>query len=99
MQEVPQRRDEMPGMRNIVPPNCRADVIDEHVSDVFGSVLAAEHRSAKHSRNRISDMLVLGNGMNLVRREVAKVDQVFKTNHRSLRPRLQDFQSWLPPSF
>jgi hypothetical protein len=31
-------------------------------------------------------MLVLGNGVNLVRREVAKADQVFETNHRSLRP-------------
>ena len=86
MQEVPQRRDEMPGMRNIVPPNCRADVIEEHVSDVFGAVLAAEHGSAEHSRNCISNMLVLGNGVNLVRREVAKADQVFETNHRSLSP-------------
>src|SRR5215211_462102 len=31
-------------------------------------------------------MLVLGNGVDLVGREIAKADQVFETDHRSLRP-------------
>ena len=42
VQEVAQRRDELPGMGNIVPAHRRADVIDEHVPDVFRSVCAVE---------------------------------------------------------
>src|SRR3954469_15444703 len=94
----------MPGMRNIVPANRCADVVNEHVSDVFRSVLAVEQRSAEHNRYSIGNMLVLGNGVNLVRREIAKADQVFETDHRSLRP-LKSLELWVlaapvfPPSF
>src|SRR3954471_24729373 len=100
MKEVPQRRDEVAGMRNIVPANRCADVIDEHVSDVFRSVLAVEHRSAEHHRYSIGNMLVLGNGANLVRREIAKADQVFETDHRSLRPLMSlGLWVWAAPVF
>ena len=75
VKEVPQRRDEVPGMRNIVPANRCTDVIDEHVPDVVRSVLAVEQRSAEHHRDSIGNMLVLGNGVDLVRREITKADQ------------------------
>jgi len=94
VKEVPQRRDEVAGMRNIVPANRCRDVIDEHVSDVFRSVLAVEQRSAEHNRYSIGYMLVLGNGVNLVGREIAKADQVFETDHRSLRP-LKSLGLWV----
>jgi len=70
VKEVPQRRDEMPGMRNIVPANRCTDVIDEHVSDVVRSVLAVEQRSAEHNRYSIGNMLVLGNGVRAVQRSL-----------------------------
>jgi hypothetical protein len=100
VKEVPQRRDEVPGMRNIVPANRCTDVIDEHVPDVVRSVLAVEQRSAEHHRYSIGNMLVLGNGVNLVRREIAKADQVFETDHRSLRPlRFLGLWVWAAPVF
>ena len=39
-QEVPQRRDELPSMSNIVLPNGRANLSDQHVPDRFAPALA-----------------------------------------------------------
>src|SRR3954449_2843741 len=66
VQEVPQRRDELPSMRNIVLPNGRAEIVHQHVPDLFASTLALEQAIAKHSSHDRRDMLVLGNGLDLV---------------------------------
>ena len=70
VQEVPQHRDKLPSMRNIVLPNGRADIVHQHVSDLFASVLALEQAVAKHGSDALGDMLVLGYGLNFIRREV-----------------------------
>ena len=49
VQEVPQRRDKLPSMRNIVLPNGRANLIHHHVADLFAPALALEQEIAKHS--------------------------------------------------
>ena len=36
VQEVTQRRDELPSMRNIVAPNRHADVVDQHARICLG---------------------------------------------------------------
>ena len=86
VKEVPQRRDELPSMRNIVLPNGRTEVIHQHVPDLFASARALEQATSQHNRDSFGNVLVFGNGANLVRREIAKADQVFETDHRSLRP-------------
>src|SRR5215208_7666097 len=70
VQKVPQGRDEMPGLRNIAPPNRRAELVHQHVSDLLGSVHALEQRCPEHNGKRISDVLVLGNGMDLIGCEI-----------------------------
>ena len=84
VQEVPQRRDEMPGLRNIMPPNSHSDLVHQDVSDLLGSVHGLEQRCAEHNRKRISDVLVLGNGVDLIRREIAEADQIDERDYASL---------------
>jgi hypothetical protein len=74
VQEVPQRRDDFPSMRNIVPPNSRAEIVHQHVPDLLASTIALEQTTTKHNRKRFGNVLVLGNGLNLIRREVTKAD-------------------------
>jgi hypothetical protein len=77
VQEVPQRRDKLPGMRNIVLPNGCANLIHQHVSDLLAPGLALEQVIAQRSSRGLGDMLVLGNDVDFVRREIAEADQVF----------------------
>ncbi len=84
VQEVPQRRDKLPSMRNIVLPNGHADLIHQHVPDLFAPALALEQVIAKHSSRGLGDMLVLGHNLDLLRREITEADQVFKGDHRRL---------------
>jgi hypothetical protein len=74
VQEVPQRRDKLLSMRNIVLPNSRANLVHQHVSDLFAPVLALEQVIAKYSSCGLGDMLVLGHNLDLVRREIAEGD-------------------------
>jgi hypothetical protein len=74
VQEVPQHRDELPSMRNIVLSNGRANPIHQHVPDLFAPGLTLEQVIAKHSSRSPGDMLVLGNDFNFVRREIAEAD-------------------------
>ena len=74
VQEVPQRRDKLPSMRHIVLPNGRANLIHQHVPDLFAPGLTLEQVIAKHSSRGLVDMLVLGNDFNFVRREIAEAD-------------------------
>jgi hypothetical protein len=73
-QEVPQRRDKLPSMSNIVLPNGRADLSDQHVPDRFASELALEQVIAKHSSCGLGDMLVRSHNLDFVRREIAEAD-------------------------
>src|SRR4051794_31913194 len=84
VQEVPQRRDDLPSMRNIVPSNSRAEIVHQHVPDLLASTIALEQTTTKHNRNHFGNVLVLGNGLNLIRREVTEADQVFKRDHGCL---------------
>jgi hypothetical protein len=81
LQELPQRRDEMPSMRNIVPANRRANVIFEDAPKPLGSVLGLKQGRAKSRRERVRDVLVLGDCVNLVSRQVTQTDQVVETDH------------------
>jgi len=74
MQKVPQRRDKLPSIRNIVLPNGRPYLIHQHVTDLFASTLALEQVIAKHSSRGLGDMLVLGHNLDLGRREIAEAD-------------------------
>jgi hypothetical protein len=85
VQEVPQRRDQLPSMRSIVLPNGRSYLIHQHVTDLFASALALEQIIAKHSRRGLGDMLVLGHDLDLLRREITEVDQILKGDHERLR--------------
>ena len=85
VKEVTQSRDQLPSMRNIVLPNCRAEIIHQHVSDLFGSVLALEQATAQHNSDGLGNVLVLGNGLHLFRRELTEADQIFHV------------RSWMPP--
>src|SRR4051794_11071397 len=85
VQKVTQRRDKLPSMRNIMVSNSHADVIDHHVSDLFGTVLGLEQGEAEHGGDGIRDVLVLGNSVDLFRREVREPDQVYKRDHGCLR--------------
>ena len=67
VQEVPQRRDKLPSMRNIVLPNGCANLIDQHVPDLFAPALALEQVIAKHSSCGWGNMLVRGHNLDLVR--------------------------------
>jgi hypothetical protein len=69
VQEVTQRRNQLPSMWNIVAPNRRADVVHQHVFDLCSSVHALKQAAAQHGGDTIRDMLMLGNGLNLVRCE------------------------------
>jgi hypothetical protein len=42
VKEVPQCRDKLPSMTNIVLPNGRADLIHQHVSDLLAPALALD---------------------------------------------------------
>jgi hypothetical protein len=84
VQEVPQRRDKPLSMRNIVPPNGRANLIHQDVPDFFAPALALEQIIAKHSSRGLGDMLVRGHNLDFVGREIAEADQVFKRDHRHL---------------
>ena len=84
MQEEAKRGDEMPSMRNIMPPNGRAHLVHQHVPDLFRSAHALKKRCAEHDCDRLSDVLVLGNGVDLIRCEIAKADQVYERDHVSL---------------
>ena len=66
MQEVTQRRNQLPRMRNIVAPNRRTDVVHQHVFDLCSSVRALKQAAAQHGGDSIRDMFMLGNGLNLV---------------------------------
>ena len=81
VQELPQRRDEMPSMRNIVPANRRANVIYEDVPNFLRSVLGLKQGRSKSRRKRIRKVLVLRNCVHLVGRQVTETDQVFETDH------------------
>ena len=74
VQEVPQRRDNSPSMGNIVLPNGRAQIVHQHVPDLLASTIALEQTTTKHNRNRVGNVLVLRNGLNLIRREVTEAD-------------------------
>ena len=74
VQEVPQRRDDLASMRNIVLPNGGAEIVHQHVPELFASAIALEQTTAKHNRNRFGNVLVLGNGLNLIRREITEAD-------------------------
>ena len=74
VQEVLKRRDELPSMRNIVPPNGRAEIVHQHVPDLLASAIALEQTATKHNRNHFGNVLVLGNGLNLIRREITEAD-------------------------
>jgi hypothetical protein len=74
VQEVPQRRDNSPSMENIVLPNGRAEIVHQHVPDLLASTIALEQTTTKHNRKRFGNVLVFGNGLNLIRREVTEAD-------------------------
>jgi hypothetical protein len=84
VQEVPQCRDKLPSMRNVMLPNGRADLIHQHVPDLFAPALALEQAIAKHSSRGLGDMLVRGHNLDFLRREIAEADQVFKGDHGHL---------------
>jgi len=88
VQELPQRRDEMPSMRNIVPANRRPNIVYEDVPDLPGSALGLKQGRAKSRRERVREVLVLRNCMHLVGRQITETDQVFKTNHGASPRRL-----------
>src|SRR4051794_34023796 len=75
------------GMENIVLPNGRAEIVHQHVPDLLASTIALEQTTTKHNRKRFGNVLVFGNGLNLIRREVTEADQVFKRDHPCLRRR------------
>jgi hypothetical protein len=81
VEEVPQRRDEMPSMRNIVPANRRANVIFEDAPKPLGSVLGLKQGRAKSRRERVREVLVLGDCVNLVSCQATQTDQVVETDH------------------
>jgi hypothetical protein len=87
VQEVPQRRDNSPSMGNIVLPNGRAEIVHQHVPDLLASTIALEQTTTKHNRKRFGNVLVFGNGLNLIRREVTEADEVFKRDHPCLHRR------------
>ena len=41
VQEVPQRRDDLASMRNIVLPNGGAEIVHQHVPELFASAILA----------------------------------------------------------
>ena len=43
--------------------------------------IALEQTTTKHNRKRFSNVLVFGNGLNLIRREVTEADEVCKRDH------------------
>src|SRR4051794_10300926 len=83
MQKPAQRRDEMASVQHIAPPNRCPDVIPQHDPDLLRTIFAFQQGGAEHSRERIGDVLVLRNGVDLIRRQVAKADQVFESDHGS----------------
>jgi hypothetical protein len=85
VQEVPQCRDKLPSMWNIVLPNGRAKLIHQHVTDLSAPVLALEQIIAKHSSRGLGDTLVLGHDLDFLRREITEVDQILKGDHGRLR--------------
>jgi hypothetical protein len=87
VQEVPQRRDNSPSMENIVLPNGRAEIVHQHVPDLLASTIALEQTTTKHNRKRFGNVLVFGNGLNLIRREVTEADEVCKRDHPCLHRR------------
>jgi hypothetical protein len=74
VQEVSQRRDKLPRMRNIVLPNGRPKLIYQHVPDLFAAALALEQVIAKYSSRSLGDMLVLSHSLDLIRREIAETN-------------------------
>ncbi len=74
----------MPGLRNIVPPNRYADLVYQHVPDLFRSVHGLKQRCPEYNGNCIRDVLVLGNGVDLIRCEIAKADEIFERDHSFL---------------
>src|SRR5215210_3517401 len=71
-------------MGNIVSSNSGADVINQHVADLFGSMLAVQQGSTKHSGKGFGYVLMFGNRGNLVWRQVTEADQVLERDHGNL---------------
>jgi hypothetical protein len=74
VQEVPQRRDKLPSMSNIVPPNGRTNLSDQHVPDRFAPALALEQVIAKHSSCGLGNLFVLRDNLDLVKGEIAEAN-------------------------
>jgi hypothetical protein len=74
----------MTSVAPIVPPHGGTNVVPQHEADLFRSALTLKQDAAKHHRSGIGDVLMLGNGFDLIRCKVAKPNQVCHRNHRSL---------------
>jgi len=71
-QELPEDGDQVVGMWNVVPPHGRSEVVDDYVADPLRPMLAVKKIASKRGGDDLGDMLMLTDGLDLLRREVTK---------------------------
>ena len=76
VQKMAQNRDELSGVGHVMPLHGRTDIINNHVADRLRPMLAVKQIVSQRGGNDLRDVLMLTNGLDLLRREVAKTDTI-----------------------
>jgi len=80
-QKVVEHVEKVPDMLSIVARLAGADVIDNHVTDLFRAMLLVRQILSKRGRGHFGHMFVLGDGKHLFFGEAAKGHAILKGNH------------------
>ena len=86
-QEVPQRHEQLARMLAVVAGQRRADVVAQHVADGLGAVLLVQEIVGERYGGDLRNVLMLGNGEDLLLAQVTQGDAVLQTDHGSGLPR------------
>src|SRR4051794_5858110 len=83
MQKMAQNRDELSGVGHVMPLHGCSDIINDHVADRLRPMLAVKQVVPQRGSNDLRDVLMLTNGLDLLRREVAETDTIVYSIFRS----------------
>ena len=76
VQKMAQNRDKLSGVGHVMPLHGGTDIINNHVPDRLRPMLAVKQIVSQRGGNDLRDVLMLTNGLDLLRREVAKTDTI-----------------------
>jgi hypothetical protein len=85
-QKVMQHVQECPNVRLVTVPLRRTDVVHDHVADSFGAVLVLQEILSERGSGDFRQVLVLGDGEDLVLNQAAERDAIFQADHVGAPP-------------